>query len=191
MKLIVDRLTATPVQQRYEAPLSWWDEWRAGTHEYEYETAGPLCFEIDAHAMAEDVLLEGRLEGELELECSRCLKRYRHALQDAFRLVLEPAGDMKPPDPESARGLEQYGLCLGEDLESGWYRGKELHLDAFFAEVVSLALPQKPLCSERCPGLCPHCGIDLSQARCDCHDLKPSSPFAALAALRGDMEGKT
>jgi uncharacterized protein len=191
MKLAVDRLTPVPLAQHHEAEAAWWDGFRSDAAEYDYALCGPLAFDFEARMVAEDVLIEGGVAGEIDVECSRCLKRYRHALRDAFRLVLEPVGDHKPPDPESARGLEQDGLCLGEDLEAGWYRGKEIRLDTFFAEVVSLAMPQKPLCSEQCPGLCPHCGIDLSQASCDCRDSKPSSPFAALAALKGDMERKT
>lgn len=131
------------------------------------------------------------MSGAIDVECSRCLERYRHALRDDYRLVLEPARDRLPPDPESAEALRRYGLCLGEDLETGWYRGKELVLDAFLAEVVALSLPVQPVCREDCAGLCPHCGIDRSLESCSCTDSKPDSPFAVLAALRGESEGSS
>jgi uncharacterized protein len=86
-------------------------------------------------------------------------------------------------------------MCLGDDLEFGWYRGQEINLDAFFTELISLALPLQPLCDGGCKGICPRCGVDRNRVDCDCEEeLRPPSPFAALAALQVGGEetgGKT
>jgi uncharacterized protein len=139
--------------------------------------------------MGEDLYLEGRAEGALELECSRCLARYRHALREGFRLILEPAGERTPADPEAALALVTDGICLGDEIEAGWFRGSVIHLDAFFREVLSLSLPVKPLCNEDCAGLCPHCGVELGVESCDCRETRSDSPFAVLAALRDGPTG--
>jgi uncharacterized protein len=137
----------------------------------------------------DDLVLVGNLDGVLELECARCLARYRHRLHEPFRLVLEPAGLRTPAEPESAEALSRDGLCLTDELEMGWYRGSEIQLDAVCLELISLALPVQPLCREDCAGLCPRCGADRNEAPCDCDDVSPSSPFAALAALRRPKAG--
>jgi len=191
VKLLVDRLTTTPTPFRHEGTADWWTEWSGQSADPAFSLAEPYEFDFEAHAMAEDIFIAGRMSGAVEIECGRCLKRYRQALRDEYRLVLEPARDRLPPDPESADALKRYGLCLGLDLETGWYRGKELVLDPFLAEVVSLALPVQPLCREDCAGLCPHCGVDRSQESCSCTDSKPESPFAVLAALREGPEGSS
>ena len=191
MKLLLERLTSTPRAYRFEASPGWWAELRVDALEHDYEVAEPYVFEFEAHTMGEDVHLAGRLVGAIDVECSRCLERYRHVLRDAYRLVLEPAGDRVPPDPEGVEMLEKQALWLGENLEAGWYRGVEIRLDAFFAERVSLAMPVQPLCREECAGLCPHCGIDRSRESCDCTDPKPESPFAALGALCEDRGGNS
>jgi uncharacterized protein len=134
--------------------------------------------------MGQDLYLEGSVEGSLELQCGRCLARYRHPLNESFRLVLEPAGIRVPADPEGAKALVRDGLWLGDDLEAGWFRGKEIHLGRVYLEVISLALPVKPLCREDCAGLCPSCGVDLASASCSCGDVTLDSPFAALAGMR-------
>jgi uncharacterized protein len=85
--------------------------------------------------------------------------------------------------------LERDGLCLADDLEMGWFRGKTVELDAFFGEVVALAMPLQPLCREDCVGLCPRCGIDRNQERCSCNEVDADSPFAALAALKTKSGG--
>jgi uncharacterized metal-binding protein YceD (DUF177 family) len=130
----------------------------------------------------------GRLEGKVTLECSRCAKRYPHSLRDEFRLMLEPEQGREPTDPEGERGLAESGVCLGEDLEAGWFRGPVIRLDDFFGEVIALTMPLQPLCNEDCRGICSHCGVDLAVTQCDCADEQIDSPFAVLAKLKGESK---
>ena len=110
-------------------------------------------------------------------------------LSERFRLLLEPAGNRLPADPEGARALEKDGMFLGDDLEVGFYSGTEIILDTFFTELISLALPLQPLCGEECRGLCPSCGADRNRIDCGCEEEKPPSPFAVLASLRDELGG--
>jgi uncharacterized protein len=153
------------------------------------EVAELFQIDVRAHKMGEDLYLDGELEGALDLECGRCLARYRHQLREGFRLVLEPAGVRTPADPEASAALTRDGLCLGDDFETGWYRGGEIRLDSVCLEVISLALPVKPLCREDCAGLCARCGASLAQGACGCEQIAQESPFAVLAALRDDHKG--
>ena len=106
-------------------------------------------------------------------------------------MILEPAGARSPADPEAAEALRRDGVCLGDEIEAGWFRGDEIDLGSFFREVISLALPVKPLCNEECAGLCPQCGIELGKQKCDCQEMKSNSPFAVLATLRdGSRSGE-
>jgi uncharacterized protein len=189
MKLSIDRLDTTPSEHRYPGSAEWWAEWDAASSVERPDLVSGPDFVVVAQRSGDEVTLAGRVTAELELECSRCLKRYRHALSDTFQLVLEPIGDRRPADPEGEESLARYGMCLSDELEVGWYRGTEVSLDPYFAEVMALAMPVQPLCDEECAGLCPHCGIDRNEASCDCTDEKPDSPFAALAALRGGSDG--
>ena len=188
MKLLVDRLTPVPAKHRFDGSQSWWAK-RAGDSGEIAEPVAPIQFEVAANWMAEDVYLEGWAEGEFEMECSRCVARYRHALRETFRLVLEPAGERVPPDPEGAEALKRDGVCLGDDLELGWYRGAEIDIEPYLAEVVALAMPVQPLCRDDCAGLCPECGANRNEAACGCSETKPNSPFAVLASLRTEQSG--
>lgn len=194
MKLHLDRLESSPQPLRFEATPTWWQEQVIESRDLDYVVEGPFVFDLEAYKVAEEVFLAGTFGGEIRVECGRCLRRYRHALSEGFRLVLDPAGDRQPPDPEGVLALGRDGLCLSEDLELGWYRGEEIDLGAFFSELISLALPIQPLCEEGCKGLCPQCGVDRNRVDCDCEEeMRPPSPFAALAALRigeEDTEGE-
>lgn len=186
LKILVDRLTATPVAMSFAVS----PQWLAGHFGGAGQATPPeglaedARFDVRVRLIGADILLEGALSGSLELACSRCLTRYRGPIRERFRLVLEPAGDRVPADPEGAAALAHEGLYLADEIESGWFRGPEIHLDRFVGEILSLAVPVQPLCREDCRGLCPRCGIDRNVASCACSEERPASPFAVLAALR-------
>lgn len=194
LALDVERLTAAPEERIFEVSGDWWAARDPLVGEGRCEVEVPFHFDLQASRIGQDVVLEGSLAGRVGLECSRCAKRYSHALRDEFRLQLEPAEGQEPQDPEGLAALAATGLCLAEDLEAGWFRGPWIRLDDFFGEVIALAWPIQPLCNEDCPGLCPRCGADRASIRCDCPaedvERRMASPFAVLAGLKNELESE-
>lgn len=211
-KLMIDRLTDRPQRFEYEASVAWWSA-RPGSEDPagDARVEQPFRFTVSAQRLGGGLLVEGALEGGLSVECSRCTRRYAHALRDSFRLVLEPleedpwgnARTQEAIDPEGARAIAENGICLGDDLEAGWFRGPVIFLDDVFAEVIATAMPIQPLCEEECPGLCPHCGMERGMdrgmergmergadpaSRCGCVDERVESPFAVLASWKATPE---
>ena len=185
-ELAVDRLTEVPAHHAFEAHAGWWAQREPELEDGLCRVETPFRFELEVARIRDQIVLEGDLVGRVGLACSRCAKRYSHALRDSYRLVLSPAEDREAAAPEGAQSLAATGLCLGgEDLESGWFRGPVIRLDDFFGEVIALAMPLQPLCRSDCLGICSHCGVDLSETQCNCVDEKIDSPFAALAKLQG------
>lgn len=187
-RIQIERLTARPEHFDFEVPVSWWCARSDVQGDDPIVAEAPFRFSLEASRVSDDVLIEGDLEGQVGLECSRCGKRYPHPLREPYRLVLEPLGG-RAPDPEGEQGLAENGVCLGDDLEVGSYRGAVVGLDDFFGEVIALAMPLQPLCDEDCPGLCAHCGAP-QDAGCACEDEKVESPFSALAGLKAQLEAK-
>ena len=190
MKLELDRLDATPSHHAFDASPRWWAERVADANEDPYEVVAPFHFELDAQRLGDDVVLSGTMTGELELECGRCVARYRQPLRETFSLVLEAARGRVPLDPEGSEALRVDGMCLGDEIEVGWYRGSEIRLDTWFAEIIALAMPVQPLCSDECLGLCPKCGADRNEGACRCSvdEARPDSPFAKLGALKNGLQ---
>ena len=188
MKLEIERLTAEPTPFAYEEGSAWWGARMPRNVLVPREVVDPFRVTGQAYrgAGSEDVIIEGTITGAFELECARCLARYRHGLREPFRLILEPAGLRTPAEPEAAEALARNGMCLADEVELGWYRGSEIQLDSVCLEMISLALPVKPLCREDCAGLCARCGVDRNEAPCSCSEAASYSPFAVLAALRGE-----
>lgn len=192
MQLEVERLTSEPAPFLYEEGSPWWAARMPAEAGLPRELAEPLRVAGRAYrGRGDEIVVEGAAETAFDLECARCLERYRHAVREPFRLVLEPAGSRQPAEPEAAAALARDGLCAAEDLELAWYRGTEVQLDTICLELISLALPVKPLCREDCAGLCARCGANRNQGACDCVEAPSHSPFAVLASLRDRPAGGT
>lgn len=184
MKILVDRVQQTPTEFEFGPDDPGWADARESVPELGGELAIVPTATLQAYKIGSELYLDGRIEGALDLECSRCLVRYRSPLREPFRLVLEPAGARVPPEPEAARELSRWGGCLADEFEMGWFHGPEIDLRSLLRESVALAVPVQPLCREDCRGLCPRCGVDRNLETCECEAERPTSPFAALEALR-------
>jgi len=77
MKILVDRLTATPTPFHFEVGSGWWRQHVPRQPDLPSELTVPFRIDVRAHRVGEDVCLEGVVEGELELECGRCLAQAR------------------------------------------------------------------------------------------------------------------
>ena len=139
---------------------------------YRIVTPSDLAFEI--HKDKDRFRLVGTVAAELELSCSRCL--------DPFRLPITAPFDVRYlPASEASADVER--KIEDEDLETSYYRNREIDLNELLREQFYLALPMKPLCGEDCQGLCAQCGTNLNAGTCDCASVWDDSRLAALKGL--------
>src|SRR5438132_2500865 len=95
----------------------------------------------------------GRIEGEVALECSRCLEDTTAHVRDESHIIFAERGDEDIEDPDV------YQL----DPEA-----RELDLRPAIREEWLLAAPTFAVCREDCKGMCPRCGADLNAGPHDC-----------------------
>ncbi len=65
---------------------------------------------------------------------------------------------------------------LEDEIEDAiYYEDDKLELTDDIINTIALSLPMKPLCSEKCKGICPSCGTNLNREKCDCEvdDVDP------------------
>lgn len=106
----------------------------------------------------QSIFFAGTLDVALEMFCSRCLETVYLPLRTVFDYTLLP---------ESATGKKETELKI-KDLETDHYSGEVIDLVPIIFEQIMLQIPMKALCKESCKGLCPHCGINLNTANCNC-----------------------
>jgi uncharacterized protein len=95
--------------------------------------------------------LRGEMVGELDRVCGRCLKKIRESFNKPFSLYFDIQGK-DFIDPL-------------DDLR----------------EILILDHPVPFLCGENCRGLCPQCGHDLNESRCQC---RPDERAGSMASLK-------
>ena len=94
--------------------------------------------------------------------CARCLEEIRRPLAMEFsHIIAEELAD------ESAGEF-----VLAPD--------GELELDGLIAADILLELPDNPLCTPECKGLCPVCGKNRNISDCDCETAPPDPRFQKL-----------
>ena len=105
------------------------------------------------------IFIKGNLSVLLGICCSRCLEDVNLPVDGDFSYTLVPA----KTDTKDELELQ------AEELEISYYQGDFIDLTPIICEQIILQIPIKPLCSEECKGLCPHCGINMNVASCSCH----------------------
>ncbi len=118
----------------------------------------------------QNIFFTGTLETIVETTCCRCIEAAQVPIKTDFRYTLLP---------ETGTGKEEAELQT-EDLDVAYYSGEIIDLAPMIAEQIILQVPMKVLCRETCRGLCPHCGVNLNLASCDC----PAALDPRLAVLK-------
>ncbi len=121
------------------------------------------------------ILVKCGLDTKIELTCSRCLGKFRQPLKIRFEEEFFPTLDvisgapLSQPEEASAFTIdEQHILDLTEAVR----------------QYILMAIPIKALCKEDCPGLCPTCGKNLNEGKCDCPDDDTDPRWSKLAELK-------
>jgi uncharacterized protein len=143
--------------------------------DFAFET--PLQAEAKIRRTGRSVLIIGKVETTLRLQCARCLKEFSSPLSTTFDLTLQPVKEA-PSDEDIELG--------SEEMESSFFEGGEIHLSELACEQIFLELPYQPLCQEGCRGLCPTCGTDLNLSPCECVKEEFPSGFSGLKKLKLD-----
>ena len=138
-----------------------------------YRIVAPVLLEFEIHKDKDKFRLVGRVQTQLELQCSRCLEAFGLAVDAPFDIRYLPASEVST---DVEREIEE------NDLETSYYRDDQIDLNELMREQFYLVLPMKPLCKDSCQGLCAECGTNLNVASCEC---APAWEDPRLAPLRG------
>jgi len=118
--------------------------------------AEPVKADLDLINSGKLILVEGIVSGKLQLSCSRCLKDFIYD----FEVSID----------------EKYAMAQeGGNEEFSAFTGDFLDITPEVISSIYLALPMKAICSDDCSGLCPVCGCNLNESRCEC-DIEDIDP---------------
>jgi uncharacterized protein len=143
--------------------------------DFDFET--PLQSEVKINRAGRSILITGKVQTTLRLQCVRCLKEFSYPISTTFELTLHPLREAS---------FEEETELGSEEMESSFFEGGEIHLSEISCEQIFLEIPYQPLCQEECKGLCPVCGKDQNLSSCECVKEEWKSGFSALKNLKLD-----
>jgi uncharacterized protein len=128
-----------------------------------------LALDLRLESVSEGVLVSGTVTGEVEGECGRCLRPIDGPLDVAFQEFY--AYENSTTDETT------------DEDEVGRLQGDLIDLEPALRDAVVLALPNHPLCTDDCPGLCPECGVPWDELPEDHTHEQVDPRWSALTEL--------
>jgi uncharacterized protein len=111
----------------------------------------------------------GKIDGNVTLECSRCLSEAHAHVSDEAHLIFAEPGDEDTDDPDVyAVDPNALDLDLRPAIREQWL----------------LAAPSFALCREDCKGICPRCGADLNAGTHDCSQQEADPRWDTLRKMK-------
>jgi uncharacterized protein len=136
-------------------------------------TKGPVSLDLRLTNAGTRILVQGRIEANVMVECARCNESY------PLPMSLEVEEYFLPIDSPEAnvKGLDA--------LEVLTYKEDRIVLDEMLRQNFLAAVPMQPICRDGdCQGLCDQCGADLNQGACACDKEDIDPRWAGLGELQ-------
>ena len=122
------------------------------------------------------IFVRARLHGEMDGECSRCLRPIHYpidlSIEEEYIPTIDVASGARVEAPE-------------DDADA--YRIGELHvidLSEAARQYWELSLPMAPVCDDDCAGLCPECGALIAAEGHTCDADHSDARWSKLANLK-------
>ena len=111
----------------------------------------------------------GKLNAKTIYICVRCVKNFSFNIVQKVNILILP-------DTES--NTDEKNIDFVRINKSNNY----VDLSNAFADLIALSEPLKPLCHEKCAGICYYCGIQKTN-HCSCEDQKDTSIWDNLKKI--------
>ena len=116
----------------------------------------------------DDLNLKAKVVSSAELMCDRCLRIFEKELKSNFKIYYTSKYSDSEEQNTRHLNLSSSIIDLLDDVRSS----------------LVLSLPIKLLCGENCKGLCPTCGVNRNQQKCECITEPTDSRWEALKDLQ-------
>ena len=113
----------------------------------------------------DSLTFSGRIEYTLTDECARCLKEFNNRINYKFQ-----ASIVHKEDKES----DEVQMVITDGI---------IKMDDIIKQLIYLSLPMKSLCDKDCRGICPNCGANLNNEKCQCVNSLTDPRFDKLKDL--------
>jgi uncharacterized protein len=146
---------------------------------------GPVTVEVHAEQGGSEgeYSVEGRVRFTADYTCSRCVEPYPIANDSTFHVLFRPR-------PAGLGEMEEVEITHEGELDVEFYSERSIPLRDLAIEQVQLSIPMKPLCEDKCLGLCTTCGANRNREQCACGESVVDDRWGALQDIRVQLAKK-
>ncbi len=141
------------------------------------EVKSGISVSLRLHKREDEVIVWGTASGTMAEECSRCLRPSDRKFRVEFEAFCDRIGVYDKQKKAKTREEEGETFVIHHD-------GKTLDLGPVLREAIVLSLPIRVLCRDDCKGLCPVCGTNLNESKCDCAAAQTDARWNILDRLK-------
>ena len=141
----------------------------------EISQTADVALDIDIMNATSRIIVKGKLQTAIELECSRCDEKFSNSIDISLNEQFLPEGS---PELNNKPGQNI------TDLGIFTYKEEEIDLEEAIRQNIYSSLPMRPMCSEDCRGLCPICGENLNTKKCNCDSKDIDSRMAQFMKFK-------
>ena len=141
-------------------------------------TARALNGNVKVTRITDGLLVQGNVEANVDLECSRCLTNFALPVEARLEEQFQPTIDVSTGTP--VHRVEGQDSDTTFDID----HNHMMDLSEPVRQAILVSLTMKPLCREECAGLCPNCGANLNEGPHECEVETVDHRWAGLRELR-------
>ncbi|MEN9723836.1 MAG: hypothetical protein RJB38_1822 [Pseudomonadota bacterium] len=205
MKLFLHEISELGTEVRFTEKDKWaWDAIASADESGAESSLTPTTRRLSGDLILRQVdgvvVVQGKLDTEIELFCSRCASAFRMActpqisalfcrdpsMAGIAHLDVDKQGRTTGKVVGKLQGRARHAHdfdgegSVNQDLDITYLSEEMIDLSSILTEQVQLLIPFQPLCSENCKGICAHCGADQNKGRCACAKIQSGNAFSAL-----------
>ncbi len=145
-------------------------------------------YSIDFHIQPMGNIFEvtGKIHSDIKVECTRCLKDFALKMDEPVHELLIPGQELPRTGRETK--VNHTSELQGRGPSSSIVNFPNFDAGILMRDTVALALPDHPICTENCKGLCQYCGKNLNEGCCACaaphNEVEKPSPFSKLKEMK-------
>jgi uncharacterized protein len=133
--------------------------------------------EVKVTRLNDGVLVQGDVEANVQLQCSRCLDDISLPVDARLEEQFKPVVDVETGRPITRPEDDEDDAAFMIDANH------LMDLTEPVRQALLVAIPMRPLCREDCKGLCVECGANLNYIDCGHRQESADSRWDALQAL--------
>ena len=162
------------------------DLWREDLGAIFRAATEPLSLKWRLSAVGGVIEFHGDIAGELAYACASCTEPLKLNVQVEVSHHWVPAGQLSADGEETLSGFDR-------DPDVSEHDGEEIDLSPVIRECLLVELPYAPSCDVSATGPCPEWSDEprVIHPGGEAPEVKPNSPFAALASIKLSDAGDT